>query len=131
MITLIARFPDCVSSEEKQVRIDWRKDNRLGPQHPEILCWHWHRQNCLGLTGSSIEPRQFTAYDDVRIERIGDYVAVFLGRDRLPVAKRDLAIVAATGDSDRTAFLLTAIKPVRKCVVRADMIQLRRRLIIP
>src|SRR5438876_12349039 len=52
---LIARFPKRVSSEKKQMRIDWRKDNRLSAQHPEILCWHRHRQNCLGLTGPSSE----------------------------------------------------------------------------
>src|SRR5439155_4849 len=115
----------------KQMLIDWRKHNWLGAQHPEIVCLHRHRQNSLGLTGSSIELRQFATDDDVGIKWIGDNVAVFLGGDWLPVAKRDLAIVATTCDSNRAALLLTAVKTIRKRVVRADMIKLRRGLIIP
>jgi hypothetical protein len=79
----------------------------------------------LRLTGATIEPRQFAADDDVRIERIGNDVTIFLRRDRSPVAERNLAVVTAAFDSDRTAFLLTAVKPIRKRVVRADVIQLR------
>src|ERR1700720_3314187 len=94
------------------MRILRRKNYRLGPQSPEILGWHRHRKYVLSLPGPAIEPRQFAANDNVRIERIGDDVTVFLGRDRLPIAKRDLASVAATFDSHRTAFLLSAVKPI-------------------
>src|SRR5436190_2510086 len=99
MIAAVARFPECVSREEKDLRINWRKDNRLRAQHPKILGLHRHRQNALRLAGSSIEPRQFTADDDIRIERIGDDITVFLRRNRLPIPKRDLSIVTATCDS--------------------------------
>src|SRR5258705_939170 len=125
VIARITRLPKRFSSEEEQMRIERRKDNRLGPQHPEIFRLHRHWKNVLRLTGATIESRQFTADDNVWIERIGNDVTIFLGRDRPPVAERDLAFVAATFDSDGTAFLLTAVKPVRKRVVRADMIQLR------
>ena len=128
---LIARSPERVSGEKKQMRIDRRKDNWLGAHHPEILRLHRHRQDCLGLTGSPIESGQFAADDDVRIERIGDNITVFLRRDWVPVAKCDFAVVAATCDSNRTALLLATIKTIRKRVVRAHVIQLRSRLIVP
>jgi hypothetical protein len=83
------------------------------------------------LSGAPIEARQLAAVDDVRVERIGDNVAVFLGRDRMPVAKSDPAIIAAAGDADRAAFLLAAVQPIRKCVIGADVIKLGRGLIVP
>ena len=80
------------------MRIERRKDNRLGPQHSEIFTLHRHRQNVLGLTGATIEPRQFAADDDVWIERIGNYITIFLGRNGSPITERDLAFVAAAFD---------------------------------
>src|SRR5580765_2394799 len=108
MIATIARLPKRVSSEKKQMRIQRRKDNRLGPYHPKIFRLHRHWQNVLRLTGATIESRQFPADDDVGIERIGNDVTIFLRRNRSPVAERNRAIVAAAFDSDRTTFLLTA-----------------------
>src|SRR5206468_12196055 len=90
-----------------------------------------HRKYVLRLTGATIEPRQLAANDDVWIERIGDNVTIFLRRNRTPVAKRDLALIAAGFDSDGTAFLLSAVKPIWKRVVRAHVIQLRCRLFLP
>jgi len=54
----------------------------------------------LGLTGASIESRQLTANDNVRIERIGNDVTIFLCCDRLSIAERDLALIAAAFDPD-------------------------------
>ena len=85
----------------------------------------------MRLTAATIEPRQFAADDNLRIERIGDDIAVFFGRHRLPIAKRNLACVAATSNSDRAAFLLPAVKPIRKSIVRAYVIELRGGLVIP
>src|SRR5437667_10402289 len=113
------------------MRIERRKHNRFGAQHPEVFRLHRHRKYVLRLTGPTIESRQFTADDDVWIERIGNDVTIFLRRHGSPIAKRDLAFVAAAFDSYRTAFLLAAVKPIRKRVVGADMIQLRGRLVIP
>src|SRR5205823_14673912 len=130
-IAPIARFPKHVAGEEKEMRILWRKNHRLAPECSKIFRLYRHRQNILRLAGPAVEPRQFPADDDVRIERIGDDITVFLGGHWLPIAKRDLARVAAAFDSDRTAFLLATVKPIRKRVVRAHVIQLRGRLIIP
>src|SRR5436309_10052975 len=131
VIATIACLPKRVSGEEEQMRIERRKDNRLGPQHPEVFCLHRHRKYILRLTGAAIESRQLTANDNVWIEWIGDDVTIFLGGDRLPIAERDFAFIAAAFNSDRTAFLLSAVKPVRKCVVGANVIKLSSRLVIP
>src|SRR4029077_1413252 len=114
VIATIARLPKRVSSKKKQMRIERRKDNWLGPQHPEIFRRYRYRKNVLRLTGATIEPRQFAADDNVWIERISNDITIFLRRNRSPVAKRNLALIAATFYSDRTAFLLTAVKSIRK-----------------
>ena len=49
----------------------------------------------------------------------------------MPIAKGDRAVVAATGDADGAAFLLSAVETIGKRVVRADVIELRGRLVIP
>jgi hypothetical protein len=54
----------------------------------------------LRLTGAAIESSQLAANDDVGIEWIGDDVTIFLGCDRLPIAKCDLAFITAALDSD-------------------------------
>src|SRR6476661_5025445 len=113
------------------MRIERGKHNRLGPYHPEIFCRHRHWKNVLCLTSPPIESRQFAADDDVWIEWIRNDVTIFLSGHGSPVAERNLAVVAAALNSDRTAFLLTAVKSVRKRVVRTYMIQLRRRLVVP
>src|SRR6266403_3954939 len=102
MVATIGCLPKRVSSEEEQMRIERRKDNRLGPQYPEVFCLHRHRKYILRLTGAAIESRQLTADDNVWIERIGNDVTIFLGRDRLPIAERDFAFLAAALDSART-----------------------------
>src|SRR5262249_54507182 len=107
------------------------KHNRLGPYHPEIFCLHRYRKNILRLTGAAIESCQLTANDNVWIERIGNDVTIFLGGHWLPIAESDLAVVPATFYSDRTAFLLAAVKPIGERVVCANVIQLRGRLVIP
>src|SRR5207302_6987373 len=101
------------------------------PQRSEIVRLHRDRQNALRLTGPAIEPRQLPAVNDVRIDRIGDDITIFFSRDRLPVPKGDLAFIAATFDTDRAAFLLPAVKAIRKRVVGTDMIQLCRLLVVP
>src|SRR5207248_8904479 len=105
----VARLPKRVSRKEKQMRIDRRKDHRLGADHSKIGRTQWHWKNLLCLTGASIVTRQLAAIDHLGIERIGDNVAIFLGRDRVPIAEGDRAIIAAAGDSDRTALLLATV----------------------
>src|SRR6266567_1448601 len=78
VIAVIACLPKRVSREEEQMRIERRKDNRLGPQHPEVFRLHRHRKYVLRLTGAAIESRQLAANDNVWIEWIGNHVTVLL-----------------------------------------------------
>ena len=65
------------------------------------------------------------------MQRIGCNVAILFNADGDPVAKSDLAKVAAAGGADRAAFLLAAVHPVRKLVVGNDVIELRCGLVVP
>src|SRR6267154_3519990 len=105
----VPRLPKVVPGKEKQVRIDRRKDHRLGADHSKIGGTQGHWKNPLGLAGASIVARQLATIDNIGIEWIGDDIAIFLGRDRVPITKGDRAIDAATGDSDRAALLLATV----------------------
>ena len=89
------------------------------------------RTDSASLAGAAVEARDLAAVDDVGIERIGRDVAVLLDADRVPVAKRDRAVVAAAGDAGRSALLLAAAHAVRERVVGVDVVELRRRLVVP
>ncbi len=49
----------------------------------------------------------------------------------MKLAIADRAVVAATRDTCRSRILLSAAQPVRKCVVRSDVIHRGRRLVVP
>src|SRR5947208_14970157 len=70
VLATIACLPKRVSGEEEQVRIEPRKDNRLGPQHPEVSCLHRHRKYILRLTGAAIESGWRTADGTGSTERL-------------------------------------------------------------
>src|ERR1700681_1693484 len=65
------------------------------------------------------------------MERVGRGVAVFFHARRMPVAKRDRAVVAARHHAGAAALLLAAVDAVRKTVVGDDVVELRRRLVVP
>src|SRR4029077_7205121 len=54
-----------------------------------------------------------------------------LDAHRMPLAKGDLTVVTAAHDPGRSALLLTAVHPVRVPSIGRDVIELRRRLIVP
>ena len=72
-----------------------------------------------------------TTVDDVWIERIGRNEAVLVDVDRKPVAVGNRAVVAATRHADRAVLLLPAANPIRKRVVRRDVVELPGRLVVP
>src|SRR5229473_7291346 len=69
--------------------------------------------------------------DHVRVQRIGRYISIFNNTDRMPIAKCNLSIVAATGDADRATLLLSSANPIREGIGDCNVIELRRRLVIP
>src|SRR6185503_6921346 len=50
---------------------------------------------------------------------------------RMPLAKRDLPVVSATGYSYRAALLLASVDPIRKPIVGDHVIELRGWLVVP
>src|SRR5207302_10306931 len=121
MVATIGCLPKRVSGEEEQVRIERRKDNRLGPQHPEVFCLHRHWKYILRLTGAAIESRQLTADDNVWIQRVGDDVTILFGGDRLPLAECDFSFIAAAFASHRTSLIVFAVDPIRPHVLSAHV----------
>src|ERR1019366_10085818 len=77
------------------------------------------------------EARELPAVDDVGVERVRRDVPVLLRADGVPVAEADRTAVAPARNRDRAALLLAAVDPIRKVVVRGDVVELRRRLVVP
>ena len=90
-----------------------------------------NRRHARHLPRAPIVARHLAAEHDVRIERVGRHVAVLLDADRVPFAERDLPVVAAARDARRSALLLAAADAVRPGVVGHDVVELRRRLVVP
>src|SRR6185369_6406548 len=84
------------------------------------------------LARSAIETRNVaTAEHDIGIQRIGRSVAVLIDTNGQPVSIGDRAVVATARNTNRTALLLSAAQPVRKCVVSSDVVELRSGLVVP
>src|SRR5258706_3379329 len=76
-------------------------------------------------------PRQASAVNKIRVEGIDGDLAVFKHTHRVPLAKRDFAVVAAAQRSCGAAFLLRPIHPVRKPIIGSHVIELGSRLVVP
>src|SRR5689334_16258980 len=99
------------------MRIDWREDHRRGAQETILARAYRFGRNVLHLACSLVKAGNLPAVDDVWIQRIRRDVTIFFDPNRPPIAERDRSVIAATGSSRRSAFLLRAIDPVRKFVV--------------
>src|SRR5580704_8968393 len=72
------------------------------------------------------------AVQNISVLRIGKHGVAFAREtDGLPVSKREHALARPGGDADAAAILLRAVEPVRESIVRGDVINLRRRLVVP
>src|SRR5258708_1290662 len=69
--------------------------------------------------------------DDVGVERVGRDVPVFDDAHGVPIAGGDRAVIATTGDADRTALLLASADFIWKRGGDCDVIDLRSGLVIP
>ena len=99
-----------LAGEIKDVRIDRREHQRLGAVGAVLGVAQRNRRDVLHLAGRPMELRDFSsaaAVDKIGIERIGRDVSVLDHADRMPVAEGDGAVVAAAGNADRTALLLS------------------------
>ena len=70
------------------------------------------------------------AVGDVRIARLRHDEGAFSECHRVPVGKRNGAVVAGARPFIRVFVLLRAVNVIRKLVVEIDMVKLPRRLIV-
>src|SRR5579871_6699199 len=113
------------------MRIGWREQYRCSAQEAIFTALYGFRRNILHLARAFVVPRYLAAIDNVRIQRIGRYIAVFLHTYRMPFAERDLTIVPPRGNPYGSAFLLAAVDVVRESIVGDHVIELRGGLIVP
>ena len=72
------------------------------------------RRNVLHLASDAVVSADCAAVDGILVERVGRNVSILFGAYRMPLAKRDLAVISSARDTHRSAFLLAAVHPVRK-----------------
>src|SRR6185436_9373556 len=90
------------------------------------------RRNVFRLTGENVATRDRATEQNFGMQRIGRGVARFAARAQtFPIAIGDLGMIAARRSADGAAVLLRAGDPVRKAIVRCDVIDLRCRLVVP
>src|SRR5205809_1530068 len=130
-LAAVQRLEDDVRTQVEHARVDPREHHGHGA-HPAILS-HAHRLggDILHLPGAPVEARDLSAVYDVGVQRIGSDIAVLLRADGTPLPERDLAVVAAAHDAGGSALLLAAVHAVGELVVGADVVELRRRLVVP
>ena len=129
--TTVGRLEQNVAGKIQHARIGGRKENRRRAQKSVLPGAQDLRRDVLHLARVHIEPRSLAAVDEIRMKRIGRDVAILFNTDSTPVAESDRAVIAATLHARRAALLLPAVNPVRKLIVSDDVIELRRRLVVP
>src|SRR4029077_2461769 len=107
------------------------KNQRRGPIEAVLAGAQHDWRDILSLPRDAVEFGRLAPVDDIRVERVGRYIAVLLNANGIPVAKRDLAEIAAAGDARAAALLLPAVDPVGELVVGDHMIELGCGLVVP
>src|SRR6266566_3644977 len=69
--------------------------------------------------------------NNIRVQGIGRDVAELEPTNRKPIAKTDLAVIAAAGYGGGAAILLWRVGNIRELIVGDDVIELPRRLVVP
>ena len=124
-------FKQYIPGKKERFGINGRKQHRGRADESVLPAANGLGGNVLRLPGALVEAGDLAPIHDVRVERVGGYVSVFLHAHGMPLAVGDLAVVAPAGDAHRAAFLLSAQHVVGKGVVGADVVKLRRGLVVP
>ena len=126
----VARCENDVETEVERALIDAIEDERIRPIET-VRFAIVRRRNVARLLRALVEDGRFAAVDQPWMQRIGRDVPILLDSDRMEVAKGYRSVVAATAHFRATAFLLRAEDAIREAIVGNDVIELRRRLIVP
>ena len=127
----VARLPECVRREVQRAWIDRREQHWLRANDAIVAAAQRLRSDLLCFASAPVVSRDLAAVDDVGVERIGRDVAVLLDANRMPFAEGDLPVVATTRYARRPALLLSTAHAIGIRVVRAHVIELRGRLVVP
>src|SRR5207247_2538350 len=127
----VRRLEQHVRGEIKRVRLERRKNNGKRAVVAVFTSADGFGRNVRNFAKRLIRPRHAPAIKNVRVQRIDSHVAILLHAERMPFAEADLPVVAPAQRPGRAAFLLRAVDPVGKTIVRRDVIELRRRLVVP
>src|SRR5438876_4236336 len=130
-IPRVGRFEKLVGRKIKGVRFERRKNHRQRARIAIFAAANWLGRNFRVLADILPGAREPIAIQSVRVQRIHGDVAVLENSRQPPIAKGNFAVIAAALRRDRTAFLLRAVNPIRKTIVRGQVIELRRRLVVP
>ena len=126
----VARREDDVQAEIQRVPIDAIPHERIRAIEA-IRLTVVRRRDVARLSRALVVHGRLAAVDQPRVMRVGRDVAVFFRADRMEFAERDRAVVAAARHLGAAALLLAAEDAVRKPIVRDDVVELRRRLVVP
>ena len=119
-------------AEIQHVRINRRIHQRQRPRAPVVASMRNRRRHLLILLGAEILPRHKSSEHHSRIERVRRHVSVLVARlHRPPIVKVQRAVLAAAGCRRWPTVLLRPVNPVRKLIVRSDVIKLSGCLVVP
>src|SRR6266702_5995559 len=130
-VSRIGRFEKLVGGEVQRARLERRKNNRQRARVTIFAAANRFRRNLRVLADILLRAREPVAIKNVGIERIDGDVSVLENPDQMPIAKSYFAVIAAALRRHGAALLLRAVNPVRKTIVRGDVIELRGWLIVP
>ena len=120
-----------VASEIKNVRIHRGEHHWLRAVEAIFARADDPGADVLHLPGPPVELSELAAVQNIRMQRIRRDVAVLFDANGMPIPKRNRTVITAAGNADRAALLLRAIHPVGELIVRGQVINLRRRLVVP
>src|SRR5262249_3885196 len=104
---------------------------RRGPQETIFAAAQCFWRNVLHLPRNPVKTADFATVNEIGVEWVRRDVAILLDADRMPVAEGDLSVPTPATHPGRTALLLAAIDPIRKLIVRDDVIELGGGLVVP
>src|SRR5713101_4641533 len=130
-IAAIRGLKKYVRGEVQRVGIERRKNYRQSSIVAVFAAANRLRRNVRHFADVLLGSRKPRAVNNVGVERIDGNVSVLEDSNGMPLAKADFSVIAAAYCSGGAAFLLRAVNPIRKPVVRCDVVELRGRLIVP
>src|SRR5208282_3179484 len=128
---LISGLEQDVRGKVQRLGIERRKRNRQRAVVAIFAAPYGLRRNVRRFAERLIRARNPSAVKNVGVHGVNSDSAVFLHAGEAPIAVANLAVVAAASSGDAATFLLPAVDPVGKAIVRGDVIKLRGWLVVP